>query len=158
MFRLIALPALILSFLAVGVLPTMAQAPADSAAAPADTAKTQHSQPAKPEEVKTPAVLYEKAKLEVDGEAEANGSINFLFVPEGGKAVPFSVAVLKESNKEDIAKAIHTPLTIAAGEQYKVKVSGKEIKIEKAKKEFPKFSVTIEKVALPGVTVLVKKD
>jgi nucleosome binding factor SPN SPT16 subunit len=130
----------------------MAQAPADSAAAPADTAKTAPSQPAKPAEVKTPAVLYEKAKLEVDG------SIDFLFVPAGGKAVPFSVAVLKESNKEDIAKAIHTPLTIAAGEQYKVKVSGKEIKIEKAKKEFPNFSVTIEKVTLPGVTVLVKKD
>jgi len=154
MFRLIALPALILSLLAVGVLPAMAQAPADSAAAPADTAKTA---PAKPAEVKTPAVLYEKAKLEVDGEAEANGSINLLFVPEGGKAMPFSVAVLKESKKEDIAKAIHTPLTLAAGDHYKVTVSGKEIKIEKAKKEFPKFSVTVEKVALPGVTVLVKK-
>jgi hypothetical protein len=93
----------------------------------------------------------------VDGEAEANGSINFIFVSKGGKEMPFSVAVLKDSNKEDIAKAIHTPLTIAAGEQYKVQVSGKEIKIERAKKEFPMFSVTVEKVALPGVTVLVKK-
>jgi hypothetical protein len=133
--------------LAVGVIPASSQAPADT---------TQATPPA---EAKPALVFYEKAKLVVDGEAEANGSISIQFVPEGGvKAAQFSVEVLKDSDKEDIAKAIHTQLTIAAGENYKVKVSDEEIKVERAKKEIPKFSLTVGEVKLPGVSVVVKKD
>jgi hypothetical protein len=166
MLRLIAFPALILFALGAVVLTAEAQAPADTdavqapadtaaAPAPADTAATPPSQPTNP---KPPAVLYEKAKLVVDGKAEADGSISFLFVPEGGKAATLSVNVLKETEKKDIAKAIYTQFAIAAGKQYKVKVSGQEVKIEKAKKENPRFSVTVEAIALPGVSILVKKD
>jgi hypothetical protein len=164
MCRRFAVSALVLSALAmVGVLPAVAQAPADTAAAPAaaDTAAApapvDTAAAAKPEEVKPPAVLYEKAKVVVDGKAEANGTISFLFIPEGGKAAIFSVDVLKDTKKDDVAKAIHTKLTIAAGEQYKVKVSGGEVKVERAKKEYPKFSVSVEETKLPGVSVLVKK-
>ena len=159
MTRSIAISVLLLSSLAlVDTLPAWAQAPADSTVTPPPAAEpVKAPPPAEPEAAKPPLVLYEKAKLDVDGKAEANGSIKFSFVPEGGKAVGFSIQVLKDTGKNDIAKAIYTQLTIAAGAPYKVKVSGNQVKIERAKKENAKFSVTVEEVAIPGVSVLVKK-
>lgn len=163
MYRYITFAFILGCLAVVGVEPVVAQVPADTAAAPVDTIAKPATPPAAaaapavPAEVKPPVVLYEKAKLVVDGKSEANGSARFVFVPEGGKAVAFSIDVLKNTDKKDIAKAIHTQLTIAAGEKYKVKVSSGEIKIQRAKKEYPKFSVTVEEVTLPGVSVLVKK-
>jgi hypothetical protein len=165
----IACAVLILSVFSLAMVDSApAQEPADSAkvaepadstvAEPADSTVAAPAESAEPEEVKPPAVLYEKAKLVFDGEAEADGSIGFTFAPDSGEVVLFSVNVLAKTKKKDIAKAVYTELAIAAGEKYKVKQEGDEVRVERAKKDYAEFSLTVEEIALPGVSVLVKKD
>lgn len=141
------------------ISPSLAQAPADTSAVPAaaDSSSIPADSAAAPQEARAAAVKYEKAKIVVDGKAEANGMIQLLFAPEGGKSMLLVVDVIKGRKKNEIAKAIETKLAIAAGEQYKIKVSGGEVGIERAKKENPTFTLTVEKLETAGVSVLVKK-
>lgn len=107
----------------------------------------------------TPAlVYYEKAKVVVDGEAQANGRLQMTFTPQNGATKSFTVTVLAKATKKDVARDIHKELSIAAGTTYNVKLDDDKVEISKVKKESPNFSVAIGKIELAGVSVMVGKD
>jgi hypothetical protein len=107
----------------------------------------------------TPAlVYYESAKVVVNGEAQANGTLEMTFTPQNGATKSFKVTVLAKATKKDIARDIHKELSIAAGTVYNVKLDNENVKISKVKKESPNFSVAIGKVELAGVSIMVGKD
>jgi len=131
--------------------PKESSPPAVAPAAPA-------AQPA-PAPIKPPAVTYEKARIVVDGKAQANGSLAMTFTAQGGAGKSFMVNVLNETEKNDVARDIYKELSIVAGNTYKVKLDGQKIRISKADKEkTPNFSISIDKIELGGVSVRVEKD
>jgi hypothetical protein len=125
-----------------------------SAQAPASTASTAAPAPIASE---APRVYLEEAKVVVDGKAEYNGSVEFEFTPLNGTPKSFDVTVLAKAGRKDVAKDIHKELTIAAGESYKVKLSGDEVRISKKSSKVPNFAIVIRKLNVAGVSVLVKR-
>jgi len=157
--------ALVLSVI-VSVGLAWAQSPPDTTAAPSPAAPAQAapSEPAPaaapvPTPVKPPLVYYEKARVVVDGQAEANGSLAMTFTPQGGQRQTFTVNVLLETKKKDVARDIHKELSIVAGSAYKVKVDNEKINISKTdKKTTPNFALSVDKLEVGGVSVRVEKD
>lgn len=141
---------------------TAAPAPAVPALAAPDTVAAPPAAvptPAAPAPVKAPLVYYEKARVVVDGQAQANGSLTMTFTPKGGEGKAFTVSVLLKANKKDVARDIHKDLSIAGGSAYKVKLDNEKIHISKVdKKTAPSFAVTVEKLEVGGISVRVEKD
>jgi hypothetical protein len=139
--------------------PAPASAPAPAAVAPAAAPAAAAAAPAAaPVAAKPPLVYYEKAVVVTDGKAEANGSLQMEFLPLKGELKTFTVNLLAKTKKADIARDIHKELTIAAGEAYKVKLDGEKVKIERAdKKTSPTFSLTVSRLAVPGLSLRVEK-
>jgi 3-oxoacyl-ACP reductase-like protein len=126
-----------------------AQAP-EGAPSPAATAPA-------PAAVEAPRVYLEKVTVAVDGTAEFAGSIQMDFAAVGTAGKTFEVRVLAKTGRKDIAKDLHKEITLAAGQGYKVKLSGDEIRISKASSKVQNFSIIVRKLDLTGVSVLVKK-
>lgn len=130
--------------------PAVAPAPAAAAPAPPPTAAT-------PAPVTVPRIYYEKAVVEVDGKADYNGVIKLEWKPLNGEAKLIEVKVLAKTRESDIARDLHKELTLAAGTGYKVKLSNEKIKISRANKKLPFFSITIINLQLSGVSVRISK-
>ncbi len=139
--------------------PAASAAPA-ATAAPAVPAPAAAPAPApKPESValEAPRVYLEKTVVAVDGKAEYDGSVSMEFTPLGGTGKTFEVRVLAKTGRKDVAKDLHKELSLAAGQAYKVKLSGDEVRISKASSKSPNFAVVIRKLNLTGMSVLVKR-
>jgi hypothetical protein len=108
--------------------------------------------------VKPALVYYEKAKIVIDGEAQANGSLEMVFAPQGGESKTFMVTVLNKASKKDVARDIHKELSLLAGSAYKVKLDNEKVRISKANKQTPNCSISFDKIALAGVSLRVEKD
>ena len=160
MYRKIIVASLVW-FSILGVGPAWAQAAPDTAKAPppAVSAPPTTPAPATPAPVQPSLVYYEKARVVVDGQAEAHGSLAMTFTPLGGNGKSFTVNVLLKAKKKDVARDIHKELSIAAGSAYKVKLDGDTIHISKTdKKTTPNFAMGVDKLAVSGVSVRVEKD
>ena len=139
-------------------------APAQTAPAPAAPVQATPPAPAPtaaaaPAPVKPASVYYEKARVVVDGEAEANGSLAMTFTPQGGEGRTFTVNVLVKAKKKDVARDIHKELSILAGSAYKIKLDNEKIHISKVdKKTTPTFALSVDKLEVGGISVRVEKD
>lgn len=135
-----------------------AQEPAGTPAAPAPAAESTPAPPPAPTAVavEAPRVYLEKAVVTVDGKAEFAGSVQMEFLPLGGTAKVFEVRVLAKAKPKEIARDIHKEITLAAGQTYKVKLSGDEVRISKSGKA-QNFAITITKLAITGVSVRVNR-
>jgi hypothetical protein len=139
--------------------PEAAAAPAAAAAAApaAATAAAPAAAPAPAAAAPTvPHAYMDKVTVVVDGKAKANGSLQLEFLPIGGEAKVITVNVVAKTRDKDIARDIHKELTLVAGGNYKVKLSGGDVKITKKSKAAPNVSVVVTSLALPGVSVSIK--
>ena len=118
-------------------------APAQPAPAPA---------PATP-----PMIMYEKVNIVVDGKAEYAGNIQLSLEITGREPKLASVNILAKEKDKKIAEQIQREVSIALGAEYKVKLSGDEVRISKANKKAPNLAVVIRQLQLPGVSVRVEK-
>jgi hypothetical protein len=161
MFRRTLIATLVLSaILGVGLALAQSSPPASPPAAPTEQpAPAAPAAQVAPAPVKPPVIYYEKARIVVDGKAEANGSLGMTFTAQGGERKSFLVNVLGKTEKNDVARDIHKELSIAVGSAYKVKLDGQKVHISKADKEkTPNFSISIDKIELGGISVRVEKD
>lgn len=130
---------------------------APAAPAPETPAPPPPAAPPAPQAVTPPKVIYEKVNVVVDGKAEYAGTIELTLEPDGRAAKLVSVNVLAKEKDKKIAEQLHREITIALGAEYKVKLSGNEIRISKANKKFPAIAVIIQTLQLPGVSVRVER-
>ncbi|MCL4808643.1 MAG: hypothetical protein KJ062_12780, partial [Thermoanaerobaculia bacterium] len=139
--------------------PAPAPAPAAEApvAPPPAPVTAPPAAPPAPQAVTPPKVIYEKVNVVVDGKAEYAGTIELTLEPDGRAARLVSVNVLAKEKDKKIAEQLHREITIALGAEYKVKLSGNEIRISKANKKFPALAVIIKTLQLPGVSVRVER-
>lgn len=129
-------------------------APAPTAAPAAQAAPVA---PPAPAAVEPPKIIYEKVNVVVRGKAEYAGNVQLSVEPQGRGAKVVSVNVLAKEKDKDIAEQLHREITIALGGDYKVKLSGSEVRVSKSNKKAPGVSITITQVQLPGVSVLVER-
>lgn len=129
-------------------------APAPAPEAPAPVAPA--AAPA-PQAVAPPKVIYEKVNIVVDGKAEYAGVIELTLEPDARPAKLVSVNILAKEKEKKIAEMLHREITVALGAEYKVKLSGNEVRISKANKKFPSLAVIIKTLQLPGVSVRVER-
>jgi hypothetical protein len=113
--------------------------------------------PAAPAPATPPMVMYEKVNIVVDGKAEAAGNIQFSLEMVGRDAKVASVNILAKEKDKKIVEQIQREVSIALGSEFKVKVSGREVRISKANKKSPNLAVVIRQLQLPGVSVRVEK-
>jgi hypothetical protein len=137
--------------------PAQPAEPAPTAApeAPAPAPAPQATPP--PAASTPPRVLYDKVNIVVDGKAEYAGNIQITVEPDGRTAKLVSVNVLAKEKEKKIAEQIHREVSIALGADYKVKLSGNEIRVSKANKKFPNVAIVIHQLQLPGVSVRVER-
>ena len=129
-----------------------ARDPEAPAPAPAPTAA-----PPTPAPVAPANVLYEKVKIVVKGTAGSEGSILLSVEPDGRTGKLVSVNVLAGQKDEVIAEQIHREVSMAVGADYKVKLSGSEVRVSKGNKKFPSVAIVVRQLQLPGVSVRVEK-
>jgi hypothetical protein len=106
----------------------------------------------------TPKTFLSSSAVNLNGKAEAKGVLTLVFEPEGGEAVQVRVNVLKKTTAKKIAAELKNQLAFAAGDDYKVKVSGgtKVVVSKKSKKNAP-FSLRVDQVSVNGVSVKITK-
>lgn len=130
--------------------PAPAAAPAPAQAAPPAPAPA-------PAVVMPPKVIYEKVNVVVDGKAEYAGVIELTVEPDGRASKLVTVKVLAKEKDKKIAEMIHREVVIALGAEYKVKLSGNEVRISRTSKKVPLVAVIIQTLQLPGVSVRVER-
>jgi hypothetical protein len=150
-------PVLTLLAVLVLVVPGALWAQDPVATAPAPTVQPAPAAPPAAAPVVPPKVVYEKVNIVVDGKAEYAGNIELSLEPDGRPAKVVSVNILAKEKDKKIAEQIHREVTIALGGEYKVKLSGNEIRISKENKKFPNIAVIIKTIQLPGVSVRVQR-
>jgi hypothetical protein len=104
-----------------------------------------------------PKVIYEKVNVVVDGKAEYAGVIELTVEPDGRASKLVTVKVLAKEKDKKIAEMIHREVVIALGAEYKVKLSGNEVRISRTSKKVPLVAVIIQTLQLPGVSVRVER-
>lgn len=151
----------VLTILALALLVVCVTAPAQEpppAPAPAPTAAPEAPAAPAPAPVTPPKVIYEKLKIVVDGKAEYAGVLELSVEPDGREPKLVSVNALGKEKDKKIAEQLHREVTIVLGVEYKVKLSGNEVRISKANKKAPSVAVVIRTLQLPGVSVRVERD
>ncbi len=104
-----------------------------------------------------PRIFQQAWEIVVDGRAEANGTLELVFQPQGGAAKLIKVNVVAKTKKDEIAKELEKEIIFAAGSSFKVKASGDRVKVKVANKKMPPFHLGIETQAVNGVAVRVGK-
>ena len=113
--------------------------------------------PAPPQVAAPPRILYDEVDIVVDGKADYAGTIQLTIEPDGRPAKVASVNILAKEKEKKIAEQIHREVSIALGTDYKVKLSGNEVRVSKANKKAANVSIVITQLQLPGVSVRVEK-
>jgi hypothetical protein len=106
---------------------------------------------------KLPVTYFEEAKITVDERAGADGYMRVRVQPEGGEAREASIAIPRRMSENDIAKTLARALEPALAPLYKVdRDAGEHVKIKKADRKSPNFSVEIA-FSAPGFAVILDK-
>jgi hypothetical protein len=143
--------------LSLMALPLVAQETPAPAPAPTPVPAAAPAPAPAPAVPSIPRAYLDKLRVVVDGRAEANGAVGLEFLAVGGEPKAFTVRILAKASAKDIARDIHKELSLVAGGGYKVKLSGDQVKVTKQNKKAPNVSLVLTQLAVPGVSVLVKK-
>lgn len=101
-----------------------------------------------------PSTHFEEAKITVNERARADGYMRVRVTPEGGAGLEATIAVPKRMSENDLAKSIAAALEPAVAPLYKVdRDAGEHVKIKKAERSAPDFSVEIA-FSAPGFAVI----
>jgi hypothetical protein len=92
-----------------------------------------------------PAATYlEEAKITVDERARSDGFLRVRVQPQNGEAREGTVAIARRMSENDIAKGLAAALSQQLGPAFKVdRDAGEHVKIRKANKDDPNFSVEL---------------
>ena len=131
---------LVLMVLTVMALPAVAQEAEKGEAAP----------------VTAPTVYYDKLVLKVDGKADVNGVVKLEFQAHNADPKLVSVNVVAKMKAKDLASDLWKELTLAGGNQFKVKQNDKKIKIQKANKKGPAFTLAIVEQNVKGISISIE--
>jgi len=129
--------------------------PAEPQASPAAPQPT--PAPPAPQQAQAPRIFQQAWEIVVDGRAEANGTLELVFQPQGGEAKLIKVNVVAKTKKDEIAKGLEKEIIFAAGSAYKVSAGGNKVKVKVANKKMSPFHLGIETQAVNGVAVRVGK-
>src|SRR5262245_5532041 len=106
------------------------------------------------DDTQPPTTYFDEAKITVNARAHADGYIRVRVTPENGTPYEATLAIHKHMSENDIAKGIAKALEPVLGKDYKVdRDAGEHVKLKKAKKTVPNFSVEVAFTA-PGFSVI----
>lgn len=98
--------------------------------------------------------FFEHAKITVNERARAEGFLRVRLTPENGEAREATIDVHKRMSENDIAKTLAAALKAQVGPDYDVdRDAGEHVKIRKAKRDTPNFSVEIT-FSAPGFAII----
>lgn len=98
---------------------------------------------------------FEEAKITVNARAKADGFMRVKLIPEGGgTAREATVAISRRMRENELAKAIAEGLGAALAPDYEAdRDAGEHVKLRKAARDLPNFSVEITFNA-PGFSII----
>jgi hypothetical protein len=100
------------------------------------------------------STYFEEAKITVNERARADGYLRVRTQPEGGEAREATIDVLRRMSENDIVKTLTAALEPVVGPDYEVdRDAGEHMKIKKAERSTPNFSVEIT-FSAPGFAVI----
>lgn len=100
------------------------------------------------------STFFEHAKITVNERARADGYLRVRLQPENGEATEATIDVHKRMSENEIAKTLAAALKAAAGSDYDIdRDAGEHVKIRKAKRDVPNFSVEIT-FSAPGFAII----
>lgn len=103
------------------------------------------------------STFFEEAKITVNERARADGYMRVRVTPEGGDGLEATIPVPKRMSENELAKSIANALEPVVAPLYKVdRDAGEHVKIKKAQRSAPNFSVEIA-FSAPGFTVILDK-
>lgn len=111
-----------------------------------------------PGEVVIPTVFRDAYKITINGKPDANGTFSMVFTPHGGDGTEFTVNVTKGMKAKKIAEDVAKELTLAAGENYKVKLNGNKVVVKKANKKVSPLAIEMSNQKLTGVSIMIGKN
>ena len=98
--------------------------------------------------------LFDHAKITVNERAQGNGFLRVRLLPENGEMREASIDVHKRMSENDIAKTLAAALKTAVGADYEIdRDAGEHVKIRKAKRDAPDFSLEIT-FSAPGFSII----
>jgi hypothetical protein len=101
------------------------------------------------------STYFHKAKITVNDRAQADGFLRVRVQAENGEAHDATIAVTKHMSENKIAKTLAQALETALGADYKVdRDAGEHVKIRKANRSAPDFSVEID-FNVPGFSIVI---
>lgn len=105
-----------------------------------------------------PVTYFDEAKITVNARAKADGFMRVRVVPEGGdSAREATVAISRRMRENELAKAIADGLAAALAPEYEAdRTAGEHVKLRKAKRDLPNFSVEIT-FNSPGFSIILDK-
>ena len=103
------------------------------------------------------STFFEEAKITVNERARADGYMRVRVTPEGGDGLEATIPVPKRMSENELAKSIANALEPVIAPLYKVdRDAGEHVKIKKAQRSAPNFSVEIA-FSAPGFSVILDK-
>jgi hypothetical protein len=120
-----------------------------------------HAQPALAQDTADgPATVtyFDSAKITINARAKADGFMRVRLLPEGGGAArEATVPISRRMRENELAGAIADGLEAALAPDYEAdRDAGEHVKLRKAKRDLPNFSVEITFNA-PGFSVILDK-
>ena len=126
---------------------------AQEPAAPATATAAAPAAPTAPAVVAPPKTYYDSVELIVKGKAKAAGAVVVVLQSFGGEPKSLNVNVLAKMGEDDIVRDIAKELTVAAGNDYKVKTKGNRVTVSKASKTSKGVNVSLGAQTVPGIVV-----
>jgi hypothetical protein len=109
---------------------------------------------AAPEATHPTTTFFEEAKISVNDRAHADGYLRVRITPENGQGREATIVTAKHMSENDIAKTLAAALKTAVAPDFEVdRDAGEHVKIRKAKKGTPNFSVEIT-FSSPGFSIV----
>lgn len=100
------------------------------------------------------STFFEEAKITVNERARADGYMRVRITPEGGAGLEATIPVPKRMSENDLAKSLAKALEPVIAPLYEVdRDAGEHVKIKKAERSAPNFSVEIA-FSAPGFAVI----
>ena len=100
------------------------------------------------------STLFEKAKITVNERAQGDGFLRVRLRPENGERHEATIDIHKRMSENDIAKSLAAALKAQVGSDYDVdRDAGEHVKIRKAKRDAPNFTLEIT-FSAPGFAII----
>lgn len=102
-----------------------------------------------------PVTFHDEAEFTINRGASADGFLRVAIQPQGGAKREATIAVTSRMGENDIAKQMGDALQPALGPDYEVdRDGGEHVKIRKAQREAPDFSIEIT-FSAPGFSIVI---